>query len=78
MGQPNANTSYPCAMNSREYSAALFGEVLGGDGNVNSMVDYWWTDWGGCAHGDPALAKGTSLTHMHPGNDSYVYVISRD
>jgi hypothetical protein len=59
--EPFTNKSYSiaCAMNNRTYTAALFSEVLGSfapaSTNPNSLVDYWWTDWGGCQSGTPAL-----------------------
>ena len=55
----NMSTSFPCAMNNRTYTSALFSEVLGSfepdGGSVNRLVDYWWTDWGGCANGAPKM-----------------------
>lgn len=57
----NMSTSFPCALNNRSYAVALFSEVIGSFGEtmggaVNRLVDYWWTDWGGCqvtSHNQP-------------------------
>ena len=58
-------------MNNRTYTSALFSEVLGSfepeGGSVNRLVDYWWTDWGGCANGAP---KMPDLAHDERGRCS--------
>jgi hypothetical protein len=52
--EPFTNKSWTvgCALNNRTYATALFSEVLGSftpqSSNPNYLVDYWWTDWGGC------------------------------
>lgn len=64
----NESWSFPCAFNNRSYVRALFCEVLGScsssSDNPNVLVDYWWTDWGGCESGTPGIP---TLTHDERG-----------
>lgn len=73
MAFTNATWSAPCAVNNRSYTKALFCEVLGScartggsaaSTNPNALVDYWWTDWGGCESGAPEIPD---LTHDERG-----------
>jgi len=59
-----------CDLSNPKFAASYFDWMMGANPRaINSLVDYWWTDWGGC--GSPTGAHTPGISSLWWGN--YLY-----